>query len=69
MAARYGRATKPGRNGEPPLLVERFTFHDLRAKSASDSESDQAAADRLGHGDAKLTRNTYRRLILDRPGS
>jgi len=50
------------RTGEPPLLAERFTFHDLRAKSASDSASDQDAADRLGHGDVKLTRDTYRRL-------
>ena len=59
---RVGRASKPGKKGEPPLLAERFTFHDLRAKSASDSASDQDAADRLGHGDVKLTRDTYRRL-------
>jgi integrase len=45
-----------------PILGERFTFHDLRAKSASDSASDQNAADRLGHGDVKLTRDTYGRL-------
>lgn len=55
-------------------LAERFTFHDLRAKSASDSDSDQEAADRLGHGDVRITRRVYRRLpkrakplrILDR---
>lgn len=55
--------------------VEGFHFHDLRAKSASDGESDQEAADRLGHGDVKLTRKVYRRLprrgvalrILDKP--
>lgn len=55
-------------------LAETFTFHDLRAKSASDADSDQEAADRLGHGDVKLTRRVYRRLpkrasalrILDR---
>lgn len=39
-----------------------FHFHDLRAKSASDAKSDQEAADRLGHGDVKLTRKVYRRL-------
>jgi integrase len=39
-----------------------FHFHDLRAKSASEAESDQAAADRLGHGDVKLTQRVYRRL-------
>lgn len=52
-----------------------FHFHDLRAKSASDGGSDQEAADRLGHGDVKLTRKVYRRLprrgmalrILDKP--
>lgn len=43
-------------------LKERFTFHDLRAKSASDAETDQEAADRLGHGDPRLTRRVYRRL-------
>jgi integrase len=43
-------------------LAERFHFHDLRAKRASDAESDQAAADRLGHGDVELTRRVYRRL-------
>lgn len=55
-------------------LQERFNFHDLRAKSASDEVDDQTAADRLGHGDVRLTRKVYRRLprrapalsILDR---
>ena len=41
---------------------ERYTFHDIRAKSASDSGSDQEAADRLGHGDPSITRRVYRRL-------
>jgi integrase len=43
-------------------FTEHFHFHDLRAKSASDAETDQEAADRLGHGDVKLTRRVYRRL-------
>lgn len=43
-------------------LKASFHFHDLRAKSASDADSDQEAADRLGHGDVKLTRRVYRRL-------
>jgi integrase len=55
-------------------FTEHFHFHDLRAKSASEAETDQEAADRLGHGDVKLTRRVYRRLprrakalsILDR---
>lgn len=56
-------------------LTTGFHFHDLRAKSASDGGSDQEAADRLGHGDVRLTRKVYRRLprrgvalrILDKP--
>lgn len=55
-------------------LAERFTFNDLRAKSASDAGSDEEAAARLNHTDAKITRRVYRRLprramalrILDR---
>lgn len=43
-------------------LKERFHFHDLRAKSASDAETDQQAADRLGHADVRTTRRIYRRL-------
>ncbi len=43
-------------------LVERFHFHDLRAKSASDAKSDQEAADRLNHSDPAMTRRVYRRL-------
>lgn len=43
-------------------LTDHFHFHDLRAKSASDSDDDQSAADRLGHGDVKLTQRVYRRL-------
>lgn len=43
-------------------LENRFHFHDLRAKSASDDETDQAASDRLGHADVATTRRIYRRL-------
>lgn len=64
------------RNAAKAGLQQRFNFHDLRAKSASDEKDDQTAADRLGHGDVKLTREVYRRLprraaalsILDKPG-
>lgn len=64
------RAVICTRDGGP-----RFHFHDLRAKSASDADSDQEAADRLGHQDVALTRAVYRRLprraralrILDKP--
>lgn len=43
-------------------LQEGFHFHDLRAKSASDDQTDQGASDRLGHADVKLTKKVYRRL-------
>lgn len=36
-------------------------FHDLRAKTGSDSESDAEAAKLLGHADPRMTRKTYRR--------
>lgn len=42
--------------------IQRFHFHDLRAKSGSDAESDKEASDRLGHGDETITRRHYRRL-------
>lgn len=41
-------------------LVERFTFHDLRGKSASDDEL-EAASKRLGHADPRITQRVYRR--------
>ncbi len=45
---------------EKKVIQERFRFHDLRAKSASD-DSLEAATQRLGHMDAKLTERVYRR--------
>jgi integrase len=50
-----GRAMKAG-------LKERFHFHDLRAKSASDATTDQEASDRLSHASVATTRKWYRRL-------
>lgn len=45
------KATKKG--------VERFTFHDIRSKSASDSASLTEASERLGHSSTALTKKTY----------
>src|SRR3990167_3213332 len=42
-------------------IKERFTFHDIRAKSASDSETTQLASELLGHSDSALTNRVYRR--------
>lgn len=41
----------------------RFTFHDLRAKSGSDSETIQAAYERLGHTSMSMTRRVYDRGV------
>jgi len=41
---------------------DKYHFHDLRAKGASEAESDEAASDLLGHGDVQVTRKHYRRL-------
>jgi len=40
---------------------ERFTFHDIRAKSASDSATIEAAYERLGHTSMAMTRRVYDR--------
>ena len=52
------KATAPGKNGEAPVLAERFTFHDLRAKCASDKDGLESAAALLGH--AELADNQIR---------
>lgn len=43
------------------LMSWEFTFHDIRAKAASDSDSDQDAQKLLVHADANITRRVYRR--------
>jgi integrase len=45
------------------ILEERFTFHDLRAKSVSDSTTIQEAFERAGHTSMAMTRGTYDRGI------
>ncbi len=49
------RALKSG------ALAERFTFHDLRAKSVSDSKSLEEAFERAGHTTMAMTRGVYDR--------
>jgi hypothetical protein len=41
---------------------ERYHFHDLRAKAASEAASDKEAQNLLGHSDEKVTVFHYRRL-------
>lgn len=43
---------------EGKLIAERFTFHDLRAKAASDGKDDKL----LGHRDPRVLDRHYRRL-------
>jgi integrase len=45
------------------VLEERFTFHDLRAKSVSDSPTIQEAFERAGHTSMAMTRGTYDRGV------
>ncbi len=44
---------------ETGVLKERFTEHDLRAKTASDTDLTHAA-ELLAHGDTKITDRHYR---------
>ncbi len=41
--------------------IESFTFHDLRAKSASDTIDIQQASARLGHSSTSITKRVYMR--------
>lgn len=48
-------------------LVEKFTEHDLRAKVASDIETDEQAQRQLDHSSVQTTRKTYRRKAIEMP--
>jgi integrase len=41
------------------LIKEPFTFHDIRAKAASDAKNLRQASDLLGHSNTKFTEKTY----------
>jgi integrase len=43
--------------------VERFTFHDLRAKAASDKGTIEEAAALLGHASSETTKRIYKRNL------
>lgn len=45
------------------LKPRQITFHDMRAKAASDSVSDVAAQELLHHEDVKVTKRVYRRKV------
>jgi len=43
------------------LIQEKFTFHDIRAKSSSDTDNRQNASELLGHSDTRITERVYNR--------
>jgi len=45
------------------VLTERFTFHDIRAKTSSDIEDLEEASNVLAHSDIRTTKINYRRNI------
>jgi hypothetical protein len=60
-AAVGGVKRKDGSWITEPVITESFTFHDQRAKSASDEEEFEEAHDRLAHDDPRTTQKIYRR--------
>lgn len=44
-------------------IKTKFTFHDIRAKCASDKDDLKSASELLGHGDTKLTDRVYVRSM------
>lgn len=50
---------------EQGVISERFTFHDIRAKTVSDSSSLEDAHIRAAHSDPKTTRKIYDRGIRE----
>ncbi len=57
------KATKPGKDKAAPVLGERFTFHDLRARSAPTTVGLEDAATLLGHASSQTTKSIYRRKM------
>lgn len=58
--ATQGSKTRHGEVIQAAVITEPFTFHDLRAKSASDDDFDEAH-ERLAHQDRRTTQAIYRR--------
>ncbi|AKU12509.1 MAG: hypothetical protein AzoDbin1_03430 [Azoarcus sp.] len=56
------KATAPGPNGEPPILAERFHFHDLRAKTVTElKEAGRDARTLSGHASDAMIEKVYDR--------
>ena len=63
-AAVEGVKRKDGRWIAESVITEPLTFHDQRAKSASDEEEFEEAHDRLAHDNPRTTQKIYRRKPL-----
>jgi integrase len=63
--AANGYSKKPKKGAEavkyPPIIKERFTFHDIRAKTVSDEENVDIAQLRAGHTNKAMTLRVYSR--------
>lgn len=70
QAALKGRKKSNGAVAFEPVIGGSYTFHDLRAKSASDDEDVNNATERLAHDDPRTTRKVYlRKPRRARPGA
>jgi Phage integrase family. len=63
MRQACGIKNKDGTWKVPPVISQRFTFHDLRAKSVTDSASINDAFERAGHTSVAMTRRVYDRGV------
>jgi integrase len=59
----WQRTMNKATKGDQPVLKERYTFHDLRAKCVSDTVNLQDAMERAGHTSMAMTRGVYDRGI------
>ena len=61
--AHKGIKKRDGTWRKAPILADRFTFHDLRAKAVSDSDTLEHAFERAGHTSMAMTRGVYDRGV------
>lgn len=61
MTKALGVKNKDGTWKHEPVIKQRYTFHDIRAKTVSDTVNIQDAFDRAGHTSMAMTRGVYDR--------
>lgn len=57
----YWKGSRSTRRWVEPILKDRFTFHDIRAKTVSDTQDLNEAMKRAGHTSMAMTRGVYDR--------